>query len=43
LLRFRATDLSAVKGLVQAQIDVACGDANETSPGTEGAGVCGAE
>ena len=30
--RFEATDLSAVKGLVQAQIDVACGDAKTKLP-----------
>jgi uncharacterized protein YjbI with pentapeptide repeats len=30
--RFEATDLAAVKGLVQAQIDVACGDAKTKLP-----------
>ena len=30
--RFAATDLSAVKGLTQAQVDVACGDAKTVLP-----------
>ncbi|MGH9576778.1 MAG: pentapeptide repeat-containing protein, partial [Terriglobales bacterium] len=30
--RFEGTDLSAVKGLTQAQLDVACGDAKTKLP-----------
>jgi uncharacterized protein YjbI with pentapeptide repeats len=30
--RFEATDLSGVKGLTQAQLDVACGDAKTKLP-----------